>query len=189
MESVRKEVTLLLEKAGQGEAITDELLPLVYDELRKLALAQMQRETPGQTLQPTALVHEAYLRLVGNPDLQWDSRGHFFGAAARSMRQILINRANKKKAEKHGGGLHRQELDDAFFANEPPPDRILALDAALEKLEQMDERKGRVVMLRYFAGLSIEETANAMDLSPATVKREWQFARTWLHREMTDSEQ
>ncbi len=143
------------------------------------------KETPGQTLQATALVHEAYIRLVGDADVCWKSRGHFFAAAARSMRQILINRAIRKKTEKHGGNLRRQELNDAVLAVEPPPERLLALDEALKKLEVLDERKGRIVMLRYFAGLTIEDTAKSLQLSTATVKRDWQFARTWLHREMS----
>lgn len=179
-------MTLLLQNAESGAAISDELLPLVYDELRRLANANMAQERPGQTLQPTALVHEAYVRLVGNKDVKWDGRAHFFAAAARSMRQILINRANKKKAVKHGGEFVRRELDDAFLQSEPEPERLIALDAALERLETIDPRKGRIVMLRYFAGLSIEDTASAMDMSVATVKRDWQFARTWLHREMTN---
>lgn len=187
-DSPKNDVTTLLLNAESGVAISDELLPLVYDELRNLAAAHMAKELPGQTLQPTALVHEAYMRLVGNTEVQWDSRGHFFGAAARSMRQILINRANKKKTEKHGGKLIRRDLDDAFLADEPPPERLLALDAALIKLEKIDARKGQIVMLRYFAGLSIEETAKSLETSVATVKRDWQFARTWLHREMSTSE-
>ena len=145
----------------------------------------MLAENPGQTLQPTALVHEAYVRLIGGTELKWESRAHFFGAAARSMRQILINRAKRKKAEKHGGDFVRRDLDDKFLEHEPDPDRMLALDVALEKLEAIDERKSKIVMLRYFAGLSLEDTANATGLSLATVKRDWQFARTWLHREMT----
>jgi RNA polymerase sigma factor (TIGR02999 family) len=179
---------MLLQRAGDQNAVTDELLPLVYAELRNLAAAQMAQETTQQTLQPTAPVHEAYILLVGDRDVPWENRGHFFAAAARSMRQILINRAKQKNAEKHGGKLVRRELDDAFFAEEPPPQRLLALDAALEKLEKIDPRKGRIVMLRYFAGLSIEDTATAMSLSPATVKRDWQFARTWLQREMTNDD-
>lgn len=186
MSDAKKNVTLLLQNAESGAAISDELLPLVYDELRRLANANMAQERPGQTLQPTALVHEAYVRLVGNKDVKWDGRAHFFAAAARSMRQILINRANKKKAVKHGGEFVRRELDDAFLQSEPEPERLIALDAALERLETIDPRKGRIVMLRYFAGLSIEDTASAMDMSVATVKRDWQFARTWLHREMTN---
>lgn len=181
----RETITQLLgDTERSSSALADELLPLVYAELKRLAGQQMAQEKPGQTLQPTALVHEAYLRLVGNPDLKWESRGHFFAAAARSMRQILINRANKKKAIKHGGGRNREELQDIPCLDEPEPSRMLAIDDALKKLEQLDPRKGEIVNLRYFAGLSIEETAQALDLSPATVKRDWQFARTWLHREI-----
>lgn len=186
--SSENHITKLLQDAESESAVSDELLPLVYDELRKLAAAHMARESPGQTLQPTALVHEAYMRLVGDTKMRWDSRGHFFGAAARSMRQILINRANKKKAEKHGGKFVRHELDEAMFTDEPPPDHLIALDAALVKLEKIDPRKGRIVMLRYFAGLSIEDTAKSLEMSVATVKRDWQFARTWLHREMINSD-
>ncbi|MEM6364290.1 MAG: sigma-70 family RNA polymerase sigma factor [Planctomycetota bacterium] len=186
-ESSRSQITALLSDAGVklDAGLSEALLPLVYEELKRLASQQMAQEKPGQTLQPTALVHEAYLRLVGNPDLKWDSRGHFFAAAARSMRQILINRANRKKAIKHGGDRKRVELEDFAFLEEPEPDRMLAIDSALRKLEQIDGRKGEIVNLRYFAGLSVEETASALDLSTATVKRDWQFARTWLHREMS----
>lgn len=180
-------VTRILQDEA-GEIASDKLLPIVYEELRRLAAAQMARETPGDTLQPTALVHEAYLRLVGDEDVRWENRGHFFASAARSMRQILINRAIKKKTEKHGGKAVRRDLDDAFIAEEPPPERMIALDEALQRLERIDERKGKIVMLRYFAGLSVEETAKSLDLSPATVKREWQFARTWLYREMRETD-
>lgn len=180
-------VTKILQEED-GPVASEKLLPIVYEELRKLAAAQMARETPGNTLQPTALVHEAYLRLIGDEDIRWENRAHFFASAARSMRQILINRAVQKKTEKHGGKVARRDLDDAFIAQEPPPERMLALDEALQRLEKRDERKGKIVMLRYFAGLSIEETAKALELSPATVKREWQFARTWLYREMNESD-
>ncbi|MCA9140188.1 MAG: sigma-70 family RNA polymerase sigma factor, partial [Planctomycetales bacterium] len=146
----------------------------------------MAHEKPGQTLQPTALVHEAYIRLVADPEMRWESRGHFFAAAVRSMRQILINRAHRKQAEKHGGGRKREELYDFNFLQEPEPERLIALDNALKVLEEIDPRKGKIVNLRYFGGLSIEETAKALGLSPATVKRVWQFARTWLHREMAE---
>jgi RNA polymerase sigma factor (TIGR02999 family) len=176
-------ITRLLQDIEQGGS-SSELLPVVYDELRRLAASQLARESPGNTLQPTALVHEAYLRLVSDIDLKWESRGHFFAAAARSMRQILINRALRKKAAKHGGELKKLEFSDPLAFDEPPPDRLLALDEALERLEAKDERKGKIVLLRYFAGLSIEETAKAIGASPATVKREWQFARAWLYREM-----
>lgn len=182
----QKSVTRILQD-DDGEIATEKLLPIVYAELRKLATAQMARETPGQTLQPTALVHEVYLRLVGDEDIRWENRGHFFAAAARSMRQILINRANRKKAVRHGGPRKRLELHDAVLVEEQQPERMLALDDALQRLEQIDERKGQIVMLRYFAGLSIEDTAKVLEVSPATVKREWQFARTWLHNEMNKS--
>ncbi|MEZ6098022.1 MAG: ECF-type sigma factor [Pirellulaceae bacterium] len=183
-ESNKGLITQILSKTESEASVAEELLPLVYQELRRLAATRIAQESPGQTLQATALVHEAYIRLV-DADAQWDSRGHFFAAAAKAMRQILINRAIRKQTKKHGGDRGRQELDEAMFASEPPPERMLALNAALERLEEIDNRKGQVVMLRYFAGLSIEDTANALGLSPATVKREWQFARTWLHREMT----
>ncbi|MCA9158254.1 MAG: sigma-70 family RNA polymerase sigma factor [Planctomycetales bacterium] len=182
--SVRETITGLLSDIDSDVA-AEQLLPLVYEELKRLAGSQMAKERPGQTLQPTALVHEAYMRLVANPDMRWDSRGHFFAAAARSMRQILINRANRKKAEKHGGDRVREQFDDGICMAEPEPERMLALDEALKQLEEIDPRKGKIVNLRYFAGLTIEETAQALDLSPATVKRDWQFARTWLHREIS----
>lgn len=182
MDERQKTVTLLLQR--NDRASSDELLPFVYEELRRLAASQLARESAGQTLQPTALVHEAYLRLVGDVDLKWENRGHFFAAAARSMRQILINRAIQKKTAKHGGEFQRIEFAEHLISDEPEPDRILALDEALKRLETIDERKGQVVMLRYFAGLSLEETAKTLGVSLATVKREWQFARTWLHKEM-----
>lgn len=184
----RDKVTMILSDASSDSSTTEELFPLVYEELRRIAREHLARETPGQTLQPTALVHEAYLRLVSDSNLSWDGRAHFYAAAARSMRQILINRAHRRKTLKHGGGRQRCKLDDVFPVNEPKPDRLLALDEALQRLEDIDARKGRIVMLRYFASLSVEETADAMDLSPATVKRDWEFARTWLHREMTRDE-
>ena len=184
-ETARATITQLF--VGDDSArLSEELLPLVYEELKRLANSQMAREKPGQTLQPTALVHEAYIRLVADPDLKWENRGHFFAAAARSMRQIMINRANRRKAVKHGGDRERVELDDLGFLDDTDPERLIALNEALEKLEQIDERKGKIVNLRYFAGLSIEETAMALELSPATVKRDWQFARTWLFREISD---
>ncbi|MCA9128779.1 MAG: sigma-70 family RNA polymerase sigma factor [Planctomycetales bacterium] len=179
-------ITKILQE-DQDEIASEKLLPIVYQELRKLATSQMAHETPGQTLQPTALVHEAYLRLVGNEEIRWRNRGHFFAAAARSMRQILINRANQKKAFKHGGGKKRVELEGAILTDDPECDRIVALDEALDRLEQIDQRKAKIVMFRFFAGLSIDDTAKALEISPATVKREWQFARTWLHKEMKKS--
>ncbi|MEM1069810.1 MAG: sigma-70 family RNA polymerase sigma factor [Planctomycetota bacterium] len=182
--SMRETITQLLSDRDSTLALSDELLPLVYSELKQLANRQMAQEKPGQTLQPTALVHEAYIRLVGNPDLQWDSRGHFFAAAARSMRQILLNRAKQKNFVKHGGGRNREALPDIAFVDEPEPERMLALESAPQTLEEIDPRKAEIVNLRFFAGLTVEQTALALSLSPATVKRDWQFARTWLHREL-----
>ncbi|HBE67257.1 MAG TPA: RNA polymerase subunit sigma [Planctomycetaceae bacterium] len=178
-------VTEILQRAGNSEAVLRELLPIVYEELRNIARAQMAKETPGQTLQPTALVHEAYLRLFQGVEPTWENRAHFFGAAARSMRQILINRAKSRKAEKHGGKMTRQEFNEGIFSKEPEPDWLLTLDSALEKLEKIDRRKVQVVMMRYFAGLNINDSASALGISSATVTREWKFAKAWLHREMT----
>lgn len=178
---------MLLHALGEGDnAASEKLLPLVYEELRRLAQARMSKEAPGQTLQPTALVHEAYMRLVGTPEkpAKWDGRGHFFGAAALAMRRILVERARHRDRLKHGGGRERVELRDEAAAINPDATNLIALDEAMTKLEKADKRKHEVVMLRYFAGLSIEETAAAMDLSPATIKNEWMFARAWLHREL-----
>ena len=181
----RQQVTQLLELAVRGDAkASEELLPLVYEELRKLARAQMGREAPGQTLQPTALVHEAYMRLVGGNDVRWENRGHFFGAAALAMRRILVERARHRGRLKRGGDRARVELDENAAAIPGLSTDLVALDEALDRLAAFDKRKSDVVMLRYFAGLSIEETAAALSVSPATVKNEWTFARAWLHREM-----
>lgn len=181
----RTNVTQLLAAVGGGDKrAASELLPLVYEELRRLARANMRKESEGHTLQPTALVHEAYMRLVGGADVKWDNRGHFFGAAARAMRRILVERARAKGRIKRGGERKRVELADEMMAVKPESTDLLELDAALDRLEKYDSRKCEVVMLRYFAGLSIEETAAAMSLSPATIKNEWAFARAWLHREL-----
>ncbi len=162
----------------------EELLPLVYDQLRDLAHKRMAKEPAGQTLEPTALVHEAYLRLVGDQDVRWENRAHFFAAAAIAMRRILVERARKYAAAKHGGGRRRVTLDEAQIGIESQPDDLIALDQALIRLEAIDERKNRIVMLRYFAGLSIKETAKALALSPTTVKDEWSFAKAWLLKEI-----
>lgn len=183
---VPRDVTLLLAKVSEGDSrAAAELLPLVYDELRRLARSRMANEAAGQTLQPTALVHEAYLRLLGGADLKWDGRGHFFGAAALAMRRILVERARARGRIKRGGGAARVPLEDEALAAEPPPESLLALDEALDRLTAYDKRKADVVMMRYFAGLSIEETAAALGVSAATVKNEWTFARAWLHREIS----
>ena len=167
-----------------GPGTSGELLPEVYDELRKLARARLARERrAGQTLQPTALVHEAYLRVASGPrGGQWDRRGHFFAAAALAMRRILVERARHYQRLKHGQNAERVELDSAIARADPGLTDLVAVDEALTRLEQTDPRKAQIVSLRYFAGLSIEETAGALDLSPATVKNEWAFARAWLYR-------
>src|SRR5690349_7577193 len=161
-----------------------ELLPEVYDELRKLARARLARERDRhQTLQPTALRHEAYLRVSGDEQgRRWDRRGHFFAAAALAMRRILVERARHYQRIKHGGAEQRAELDTGIMRVDPALTDLVAVDEALTRLEQTDPRKAQIVSLRYFAGLSIEETAGALDLSPATVKNEWAFARAWLFR-------
>ena len=183
-------VTEVLRAARSGDPrVADELLPLVYDELRRLARHQMALEIPGQTLQPTALVHEAYLRLVGSEEIAWESRGHFFAAAARAMRQILVNRALKRRAAKHGSGRAKVSLQDIGpVAGEPPAEELLALDEAMDRLAEVAPDRAQIVLLRYFAGLTVEETAKALGLSPRTVKRHWRFAKAWLHSEMTDNE-
>lgn len=167
---------------------SEELLPEVYDELRRLARARLSREPDGLTLQPTALVHEAYLRLTsGDGGKRWDRRGHFFAAAAIAMRRILVERARRYGRVKHGGSQHRVELDGDAAAVHVDPAEVLDIDRALTELEALDPRKAQVVALRYFAGLTVEETAAAMQLSPATVKNEWAFARAWLHHALRAS--
>jgi RNA polymerase sigma factor (TIGR02999 family) len=158
----------------------DELLPQVYAELRRLAAALTRNLQPGQTLQPTALVHEAYLRLVKNQDPGWEGRRHFFGAAAQAMREILIEQARRKDSRKHGGGVQRVELSEGLALIEPPADDLLALDEALEQLRAEKPHLAEVVLLRYFTGLSVEETANVLGRSVSSVTRDWRFARAWL---------
>jgi RNA polymerase sigma factor (TIGR02999 family) len=157
-----------------------ELLPELYAELRRLAAALTARLRPGQTLQPTALVHEAYLRLVGGRDPGWEGRRHFFGAAARAMREILIEQARRKGSRKHGGAARRVELSEGLALIEPPADDLLALDEAIERLRAERPHVAEVVQLRYYAGLSVEETAAVVGRSVSTVVREWRFARAWL---------
>ena len=176
------EVTRILHAAVSGDPkAANELLPLVYGELRRLARDRMDKTPPGNTLQPTALVHEAFLRLVGEGDSSWNNRGHFFAAAACAMRQILVEQARRKASLKRGGDRRRIELSDEVAAVEAPFDDLVALDDALRRLERADERKTRVVMLRFFAGLTIEEIAAALDVSVPTVEREWRFARALLY--------
>jgi RNA polymerase sigma factor (TIGR02999 family) len=178
--------TLLIRQIGEGNRqAADELLPLVYDELRRLARARLSREKPGQTLQPTALVHEAYLRLVEGADPGWEGRGHFFAAAAEAMRRILIDRARRRAAEKHGGQAERITLKDVADEQELDPETLIAIDQALDRLEALDREMAQVVKLRYFAGLSVEETAQSLAVSPRTVNRHWTSARAWLLRELS----
>jgi len=180
------EVTRILSAIEAGDPhAADQLLPLVYDELRSLAAAKLAREKPGQTLQPTALVHEAYLRLVGGGDRAWGSRGHFFAAAAEAMRRIVIESARRKKRARHGGGRDRVEVELADLPTRLPPDDLLALDEALSRLGQLDPVKARLVTLRYFAGMTIEQAAAALNISRVTAHRYWTFARAWLHQQMT----
>src|SRR5436190_11560278 len=183
------EVTQILNAIEQGDpSASEQLLPLVYDELRKLAARKLAQEKPGQTLQATALVHEAYLRLVDSKVIQrWDSRGHFFAAAAEAMRRILVENARRKARFKHGGQARRVELDDADWTEEPPADELLALDEALAKFETEEPEKARLVKLRYFAGLTLEEAAAALGISRATASRHWTYARAWLYNAVADS--
>jgi RNA polymerase sigma factor (TIGR02999 family) len=176
------EITRILHAIEQGDArAAEELLPLVYSELRQYASYRLSREKPGQTLQTTALVHEAYLRLVGPEDQGWDGRAHFFAAAAESMRRILVENARRKARLKHGGGQQRQALDDVQIAVQPPSDDILALNEALEKLAKDHPKKAELVKLRYFAGLTIDQAAQILGISHATAERHWKFARAWLY--------
>jgi RNA polymerase sigma factor (TIGR02999 family) len=181
------DVTRILSAIEQGDpSAAEQLLPLVYDELRKLAAQKLAQEKPGQTLEATALVHEAYIRLVG--DQQFDNRGHFFAAAAEAMRRILVEAARRKQREKHGGGLQRVDLDDAQPIAHDPRHDLVALDDALVRLALEDSQAAKIVELRYFAGLSILEAAQALGISARTADRVWAFARAWLHREITGSD-
>ena len=182
------DVTRILNAIEQGDSrATDELLPLVYEELRLLAAQKLSRELPGQTLQATALVHEAYLRLVGTKDKSWDNRRHFFKAAAEAMRRLLIENARRKKTQKRGGEQKRIELSEPLMiaADQAALDEILALDEALEKLEKKDELKADLVKLRFYAGLTIEQSAKSLGISPTTAKTYWAYTRAWLLREVS----
>ena len=182
------EVTQLLSAVCQGTLkTTDELLPLVYDELRKLAARKLAAERPGQTLQPTALVHEAYLRLIsGNSSRPWDNRGHFFSAAGEAMRRILVEAARRKKRLKHGGELERVSLDEADLPLPMPDEQLLALDEALNRLATVDSRAAEMVKLCFFVGLTQQQAAGELQISLATAERIWSFARTWLFRDIQE---
>jgi RNA polymerase sigma factor (TIGR02999 family) len=177
--------TSVLDQVQQGnERAAEELLPLVYEALRKLAAHKMAGEAPGQTLQPTALVHEAWLRLTGAESKTWDSQGHFFAAAAEAMRRILIERARAKCRLRRGGGGERIPLDHVTVASDDPPETVLAIHEALEKLGARDSFKAEVVKMRYFIGLSQDEIARALGVSEPTIRRHWAIARAWLYAEM-----
>jgi RNA polymerase sigma factor (TIGR02999 family) len=164
-----------------------ELLPVLYDELRRLAASLTSGLPPGRTLQPTALVHEAYLRLVKGKDPGWEGRRHFFGAAAQAMREILIEQARRKASFKHGGQARRIELAEGMAWIEPPSGDLLALDEAIQQLKAEDARLGEIVQLRYYTGLSVEETANVIGASVSTLKRDWRYARAWLARRLDEN--
>ncbi len=178
-------VTRLLHRVHEGDRqALDELLPLIYDELHALAHRQRRRRGGSETLNTTALVHEAYLKMVRSEDARWEDRTHFFRVAATAMRQILVDYALRQKAAKRGGGERPVSLDEAFFLPEEKAEEVIALNEALSRLAELDERQAHIVELRYFVGFTIPETAEALGISPATVKREWTVARAWLHREI-----
>lgn len=177
------DITLMLQAVARGERqASADLLPLVYEELRRLAGARMARETAGQTLQPTALVHEAWLRLVGDADRNWENRAHFFGAAAEAMRRILIESARRKSRLKHGGGQVRLDIDELELAAITPDDKLLLIDEALERLQSEDPETARVVVLKFFGGLTNEEIAAITGTSDRTVRRQWNYAKAWLFK-------
>ena len=186
------DVTSILSAIEQGDPhAAAQLLPLVYTELRQLAAQKLAQELPGQTLQATALVHEAYLRLMGEPAAlaagsrqYWDSRGHFFAAAAEAMRRILVDRAREKGRDKRGGKFNRLDIDAIDLASKVTPDQLLAVDEALAKLARHDTAAAKIVELRYFAGLTVEEAGQALSISTATAYRHWNYARAWLHNEL-----
>jgi RNA polymerase sigma factor (TIGR02999 family) len=185
MDSSPGEITRLLDELGRGSAEAEaKLVPLVYHELHRLAAHYMRRERPDHTLQPTALVHEAYMRLTAQQDIHWRDRAHFFGFAARLMRQVLLQHARAHQAEKRGGCVRKFSLDEALDFSPERSGDLIALDDALKRLEQLSPRQSRVVELRFFGGLTVEETAEVLGTSPRTVKRDWNVARAWLHGEL-----
>lgn len=182
------DVTRILEAAQQGDpTAADQLLPLVYEELRHLAAHKMANELAGQTLQPTALVHEAWLRLVGNQAQHWEGRAHFFGAAAEAMRRILIDRARRKRAVRHGGGQHQVELQEGDLPSPNDDEQLLAVNEALDKLAVNHREEAELVKLRYFVGMTINEAAEALEIAPRTAKYYWTHARAWLFEEISSN--
>jgi RNA polymerase sigma factor (TIGR02999 family) len=179
------QVTRLLNDWSDGDSTAlDELIPIIYDELRSLAAHYLRRERADHTLQPTALVHEAYFRLVDQKEVHWQSRAHFFGVAAQMMRRVLIDHAKSHRRAKRGGGLLKLDLDQAAGLSEEQAGEVIALDDALEELARIDPRKGKTIELRYFGGLSVEETAEVLGVSPNTVMRDWAMAKAWLYNEI-----
>ena len=182
------DVTQILQAVGRGEArATEDLLPLVYEELRRLAAARMAQEAAGQTLQATALVHEAWLRLVAGGQQMWENRGHFFGAAAEAMRRILIENARRKSRLKRGGDQVRVELTELDLAEATPDEKVLMIDEALERLEAEDPEKAKIVVMKFFGGLTNQEVAETLGITERTVERRWAFAKAWLFRSMQES--
>jgi RNA polymerase sigma factor (TIGR02999 family) len=179
--------TIIAAKTGDRKAAA-ELMPLLYGELRALGRVLIGRQPPGQTLQATALVHEAYAKLIGREDPGWDGRGHFFGAAARAMREILVDQARRRAAAKRGGNLKRRDLESDDLPIESPVEDILALDEALKKLELQDPEKSEIVTLRFFAGMTMEEIAHELNTSKSSVERQWRYIRAWLYKELDESE-
>lgn len=179
------DVTRILQSMESGDArAAEELLPLVYGELRKLAASKMAHETPNQTLQPTALVHEAWLRLTGNMNVKWNGRAHFFGAAAEAMRRILIDNARRKSAKRHGGGQQRVDVEEIDIAAPAKDEELLAINDALEEFAKIDQQKAELVKLRYFVGLTNEESAEILGVSAPTARRWWNYARAWLYQKV-----
>jgi RNA polymerase sigma factor (TIGR02999 family) len=179
-------VTQLLLNASQGNrSAVDQLTPMVYQELRRIARSKMLHEPAGSTLQPTALVHEAYLKLINQRDVQWQNRAHFFAIAAKEMRRLLLMHAREKRAEKRGAGGQRVTLDEGMVLTEDHLEDLIMLDACMDRLAALDARQARIVELRFYGGLSVEETGEVLEISTATVKREWAMARAWLLRELS----
>lgn len=188
MSDPQKQLTSILNSVQDDSESIKKVLPLVYDELRHMAHRQLRKEREGHTLNTTALVHEAYMKLVKfPPEGEWEGRRHFFGVAARAMRQILVNYAKKRNRKKRGGESQPVEFEEGFYMTEKKAEELIALDEALSRLEQMNERQGKIVECRYFAGYKIDETADILGVSPATVKRDWTSAKAWLYSQIKTS--
>lgn len=183
------DITLMLQAVARGERqASSDLLPLVYEELRRLAAARMTHEQPGQTLQPTAIVHEAWLRLVGDGDRNWENRAHFFGAAAEAMRRILIENARRKSRLKRGGGMQRLDIEDVDLEAASPDDKVLLIDEAIVQLEAEDPEKARIVVMKFFGGMTNQEVAASLGVTERTVERQWAYARAWLFRKIREQQ-